>query len=173
MGVLDSFKQDAFLSSQTFQVGNNQTPNQRAAEGHYPGKRAGRHLSGDQRESCCPWEPQRRHGVFPEDDKAVQCADTTSDIFILCCFHFICNKFTQDGKGRGSSHPRAGMWHVPIPPHRLWQGLDDEEPFQAGQVDRALSGLPGAAQTLKSAPFSFVLPGLDDCSPRACLFLLN
>lgn len=56
MGVLDSFKQDAFLSSQTVQVGNNQTPSQQAAEGHYPGKRAGRHLSGDQRQSCCPWE---------------------------------------------------------------------------------------------------------------------
>lgn len=47
------------------------------------------------------------------------CADTTSDIFILCCFHFMCNKFTQDGR-RGSWHPTAGMWHVPIPPDRIW-----------------------------------------------------
>lgn len=51
MAVLDPFKQDAFLSSQTVQEGNNQTPEQGAAEGDHPGKRAGRHLSGDQREA--------------------------------------------------------------------------------------------------------------------------
>lgn len=36
--------------------------------------------------------------MFPEDEEAVQCADTTSDTFILSCFLFMCNKFTQDGK---------------------------------------------------------------------------
>lgn len=31
----------------------------------------------------------------------------------------------------------------------------------------------GATQTLKPALFSSILPGLHDCSPRACLFFLN
>lgn len=70
---------------------------------------------------AAPEGPQRRPGGFLEDEEAVQCADTTSDIFILCCFHFMCNKCTQDAEGRGSSHPTAGMWDVPIPPDRLWQ----------------------------------------------------
>lgn len=61
MAGLNSFKKkkkDAFLSSQIVQVGNNQTPNQRAAEGHYLGKRAGRHFFGEQREA------RERPGVF-------------------------------------------------------------------------------------------------------------
>lgn len=154
MGVLDSFKQDAFLSSQTVQVGNNQTPKQWAAEGHYPGKRTGSHLSGEQRESCCSWEAKEEAEGVPWGWPGCSvCAETTSDIFILCCFHFICNKFTQ---------ARKGGRHVPIPPHRLWQGLDDEEPFQAGQwTEHCLDSLMLLRPWSQSR-----FPGLEDCSPR-------
>lgn len=161
MGVLDSFKQDAFSSSQTVQVGNNQTPNQWAAEGHYPGKRTGRHLSGEQRESCCPWEAIEELEVFPEDDHAAQCVLTPPVTSLFCAVSILC----------ATNSPRMGE----EAPDILQQECDMCPSLLTGsgwwgQEDRALSGLTGAAQTLKSAPFPSVLPSLDDCSPRACLF---
>lgn len=52
---------------------------------------------------------------------------------------------------------------MPIPPHRLWQGLDDEEPFQAGQwTEHCLDSLVLLTPSSQSR-----FAGLEDCSPRA------
>lgn len=121
---------------------------------------------------AAPERPWRRPGVFPEDDEAVPCADGTSDIFILCCFHFMCN---QDSTKTG----KEGA------PRILQQACEMCPSLLAGcgraWMMRSLSSLARWTEhcleslvlLMKAAPCSSVLPGLDDCSPRACLFLLN
>lgn len=61
----------------------------------------------------------------------------------FCAVSILCATKTQprrERKGLLISYSR----HVKCV-HPSSQGLDDEESFQAGQVDRALSGVPGAA----------------------------
>lgn len=130
MGVLDSFKQDAFLCSQTQDCTTRKKNQNQTSRWTVSWKNGWKPLScrgGDQRESRCPHKAVEKEARGVQKRTTRLCNVPTPPVTSLFCVVSISHATITNEMGEKEAHPppntsypTAGIWNVPIPPRWLW-----------------------------------------------------